>query len=74
MKTEYALFDASKYLDSNETIAEYLTACAEDENPDVLLAALADVAKARGMRRVAEAKEADALRIGCASVAPRSGV
>jgi probable addiction module antidote protein len=34
-------------------IAEYLTAAAEDENPDVLLLALADVAKARGMAQVA---------------------
>jgi probable addiction module antidote protein len=55
MTTEYALFDASSYLDSDEMIAEYLTACAEDENPDVLLAALADVAKARGMTHVAKA-------------------
>jgi probable addiction module antidote protein len=55
MTTKYALFDASRYLDSDEMVAEYLTACAEDENPDVLLAALADVAKARGMRQVAEA-------------------
>ncbi len=31
-----------------ETIAEYLTAALEDPNPDVFLAALADVAKARG--------------------------
>jgi probable addiction module antidote protein len=53
--TEYALFDASSYLDSDEMIAEYLTAAAEDENPDVLLLALANVAKARGMTQVAEA-------------------
>jgi probable addiction module antidote protein len=55
MTTEYTVFDASKYLDSDEMVAEYLTACAEDDNPDVLLAALADVAKARGMKQVAEA-------------------
>ena len=55
--TEYALFDASSYLDSEEMIAEYLTAAAEDENPDVMLLALANVAKARGMTRVAKAAE-----------------
>ena len=55
MTADYATFDAASYLDSDETIAEYLTACAEDENPDVLLAALADVAKARGMANVAKA-------------------
>ncbi len=55
MKTEFATFDAASYLDNEETIAEYLTAAAEDENPDVLLTALADVAKARGMGQVAAA-------------------
>lgn len=50
MKTKYAPFRASDHLDSEEVIAEYLTAAAEDENSDVLLSALAEVAKARGMR------------------------
>jgi len=54
MTTEYATFDASDYLDNDEVIAEYLTAAAEDPNPDVLLSALADVAKARGMARMAK--------------------
>ena len=34
---------------------EYLTAAAEDPLPNVLLAALSDVAKARGMATVAKA-------------------
>ena len=55
MTTDYALFDASSYLDSEEMIAEYLTAAAEDENPDLLLLAIANVAKARGMTHVAKA-------------------
>jgi len=46
-------FDVSKYLDSEELIAEYLTAALEDENPDIFLAALSDVAKARGMTEIA---------------------
>ena len=53
MTLRLAPFDAASYLDSEETIAEYLTAAMEDENPDVLLSALADVAKARGMAQVA---------------------
>ena len=53
MKTKYAPLDVSSYLTDEETIAEYLTAAAEDENPDVLLRALAEVAKARGMTQVA---------------------
>jgi probable addiction module antidote protein len=52
---DFSGFDASDYLDSPEGIAEYLAAASEDENPDVLLRALADVAKARGMANVAKA-------------------
>jgi hypothetical protein len=48
----FAKFDATDYLDSEEMIAEYLTAALEDENPDVFLAAIADVAKARGMSAI----------------------
>lgn len=55
MKTTYAPFEVSSYLDSDEVVAEYLTAAAEDENRDVLLTALAEVAKARGMAQVAKA-------------------
>lgn len=51
--TTFAKFDAADYLDNEETIAEYLTAALEDPNPDVFLAALADVAKARGMSTIA---------------------
>jgi probable addiction module antidote protein len=35
-------------------VAEYLTAAVEDDNPDVFLAAVGNVAKARGMSAVAE--------------------
>ncbi|GHT86855.1 putative addiction module antidote protein [Betaproteobacteria bacterium] len=53
MTTSYAPFDAAEYLDSEETIAEFLAAAAEDENPDVLLSAIGAVARARGMAKVA---------------------
>jgi len=42
---KFAPFDAADYLDSEETIAEYLTAALEDPNPDVFLAAVRDVAR-----------------------------
>ena len=51
--TNYAPFDAADYLDDEETIAEYLTAALEDTNPDVFLAAVRDVARARGMTHLA---------------------
>ena len=47
-------FDAVDYLDSEEMMAEYLAAAMEDLNPDVFLAALADVAKARGIAQLAK--------------------
>ena len=48
-----ARFDASHYLDSEEMIAEYLNAALEEGDADVLLAAIADIAKARGITKVA---------------------
>lgn len=47
-------FDPSAYLDDDEVIAEYLTAALEDENPDVFLAAVGNIAKARGMSAIAQ--------------------
>ncbi|NDY55682.1 putative addiction module antidote protein [Desulfovibrio sulfodismutans] len=46
-------FDAAHYLDSEEMIAEYLSAAMEDPNPDVFLTALSDVARARGITQLA---------------------
>jgi len=50
---KFAKFDAADYLDSEETIAEFLTAALEDEDPEVFLAAIAAVAKARGIAAIA---------------------
>jgi probable addiction module antidote protein len=57
MKTTYAPFDAADYLDHDEVIAEYLSAAVEDSNPEVFLAALGDVAEARGLAQVAKGVE-----------------
>ncbi|MDX1587424.1 MAG: putative addiction module antidote protein [Oleiphilaceae bacterium] len=51
--SEPVRFEVADYLDNKKVIAEYLTAALEDENPDLFLAALSDVAKARGMTAVA---------------------
>lgn len=42
-------FDPSAFLDDHEVVAEYLTAALQDANPDVFLAAVGNVVKARGM-------------------------
>jgi probable addiction module antidote protein len=47
-------FDPSEFLDDDEVIAEYLNAALEDENPDVFLVAVGNVAKARGMTAIAQ--------------------
>jgi DNA-binding phage protein len=52
MKTAYEEFDAATYLDNDEVITEYLSAAAEDPNPDVFVTALGDVARARGMAQI----------------------
>jgi probable addiction module antidote protein len=53
-KVTYKAFDPAQYLDNDAVIAEYLSAAAEDSNPDVFVAALGDVAKARGMAQIAK--------------------
>lgn len=47
-------FDAARYLDDDAAIAEYLTAILELDDPDLLLVALGDVARAKGMAQVAK--------------------
>ena len=46
-------FAASDYLDDEETIAEYLSAALENPDPDAFLTAVRDLAKVRGISRVA---------------------
>jgi probable addiction module antidote protein len=55
MKTKLKKFDASEYLDDEEMIAEYLTAVLQENDQDLLLSAIGDIAKAQGMKKIAEA-------------------
>ena len=52
--TTFTAFDAADYLDSEETIAAYLSTALMDEDPDLFLAAVKDVARARGMAQLAK--------------------
>lgn len=47
-------FDAARYLTDDARIAEYITAVLETGDSDLLLLALGDVARARGMAQVAK--------------------
>lgn len=53
MAEKVSNFDVSEYLDSEESIAAYLSAIIEENDPKLLLAAISDVAKARGMAKIA---------------------
>ena len=53
-KIKLAPCNASEHLDSEEVIHEYLQAALEDPNPELVLMAIANVAKARGMAKVAK--------------------
>ena len=47
-------FDPTEFLDSEESIAAYLTDIMEDGDAGLLAAALGDVARARGMSEIAK--------------------
>ena len=53
MRVKLKPLDISAYLDSDEAIAEFLTAALEDPSPDAFLSAIGHVAKARGMSLIA---------------------
>lgn len=53
-KNKLLPFDAAKYLTDDAAVAEYMTAVLETGDPDLLLLALGDVARARGMAQVAK--------------------
>lgn len=52
-KVKLIPFDAADYPESEEDIALYLSAMLEDGSPEEVAAALGDIARARGMAKVA---------------------
>jgi probable addiction module antidote protein len=52
--TKLHAFDAARYLHSEEAIAEYMTAVLECDDPELLILALNDIARAKGMSLVAK--------------------
>ncbi|MET0943402.1 MAG: addiction module antidote protein [Mesorhizobium sp.] len=51
---EFSAYDTADYLVDDETIAEYLTAVLEENDPELFVAALGKIAKARGMAEIAK--------------------
>jgi probable addiction module antidote protein len=53
MITKTKTFDVAEFLEDEETIAEYLNMALEDPNPEMLLLAVRNIARARGMTQLA---------------------
>lgn len=53
-KASLVAFDATRYLTDDVAVAEYVTAVLETGDTDLLLLALSDIARARGMSLVAK--------------------
>ena len=52
--TKLLPLDAARYLTDDMAVAEYMTAVLETDDPDLLLRALGDVARARGIAQIAK--------------------
>jgi probable addiction module antidote protein len=52
-RVTFARYDAADYLKTEADMVAYLRACAEDGDPALIAAALGDIARARGMQKVA---------------------
>ena len=51
---ELALFDVAEYLRSDRDLAQYLNAVLEDGDPALFVAAIGDIAKAKGMMEISK--------------------
>jgi probable addiction module antidote protein len=54
MRTKTKKFDVAEFLQGEETIAEYLNMALEDPNPEMLLLAVKNIARAQGMTQLAK--------------------
>jgi probable addiction module antidote protein len=54
MALKTTVWDAADYLTDKESIAAYLDAVLEDGDPELIKAALCDIARAKGMTEIAE--------------------
>ena len=54
MRTNTKKFDVAEFLHDEETIAEYLNMALEDPNPEMLLLAVKNIARAQGMTQLAK--------------------
>jgi len=53
MITKTKMFDVAEFLEDEEIVAEYLNMALADPNPEMLLLAVRNIARARGMTQLA---------------------
>jgi probable addiction module antidote protein len=53
-KTKTKQWDVAEYLETEEDIAAYLEAVVEEGDPQLLVVAIGDIARARGMTQIAK--------------------
>lgn len=51
---EIKKFDAADYLKTEEDIAEYLRVVLEEKNPDLIIKAIGDIARAKSMNKISK--------------------
>ena len=54
MSEKFSKFEVYEFLDNDEIIAGYMEEVLKDGDPNLILSALGDIAKARGMSSIAE--------------------
>jgi probable addiction module antidote protein len=52
--TDFTVFDAVDYLKTDKDMADYLNAVLEDGDPALFVAAIGDIAKAKGMMEISK--------------------
>jgi len=52
--TDFAVFDAVDYLKTDKDMADYLNAILDDGDPALFVAAIGDIAKAKGMMEISK--------------------
>ena len=52
--TDFAVFDAVDYLKTDKDMADYLNAVLDDGDPALFIAAIGDIAKAKGMMEISK--------------------
>lgn len=53
-KETFTRWDAAEHLASEKEMAAYLQACADEDDPQLMIAALGDIARARGIMGLAQ--------------------